>query len=163
LTSPREGAIAATPPCALSLKPKLSYPGWQQDVAEVEAVHRRRGDSFTSVNNAVGNMQREQQVHRGDRSHPVTRALDALTPTLTYPGWQADTKQVEQCTYPGWQTDTKQVEQCTGLDLVNDGDSKWMEDLGKICEKQRTHEGDRSHPTLRALVAHIKRLAAMMA
>ena len=43
-------------------------------------------------------MRRKQQVHSGDRSHPFIRELDALTPTLSYDGWENDARIIE---WPG--------------------------------------------------------------
>lgn len=40
-------------------------------------------------------MLRKQQVHDGDRSHPIIRKLDALTPTLSYAGWEDDARKIE--------------------------------------------------------------------
>ena len=40
-------------------------------------------------------MLRKQQVHNGDRSHPIIRKLDAVTPTLSYAGWEDDAKKIE--------------------------------------------------------------------
>ena len=40
-------------------------------------------------------MLRKQQVHDGDRSHPIIRKLNALTPTLSYAGWEDDARKIE--------------------------------------------------------------------
>ena len=40
-------------------------------------------------------MLRKQQVHDGDRSHPIIRKLDALTPSLSYAGWEDDARKIE--------------------------------------------------------------------
>jgi hypothetical protein len=83
------------------LLPVLSYPGWKEDVAKVESHNWNHGgdSTFDNIDTATGNIRRKQQAHSGDRSHPVTRALDALAPTLSYQGWQADVAKVTQCTH----------------------------------------------------------------
>ncbi|KAJ1625636.1 hypothetical protein T492DRAFT_843784 [Pavlovales sp. CCMP2436] len=130
-----------------ALKLVLSYPGWERDVASVEAWHLE-AYSFSTIDSWLANIRRKQQAHSGDRSHPITRALDALTPTLTYPGWEQEARCIELCQYSAG-----------GSLRCNDS---WTDDLACMCEKQRVHEGDRSHPTLQSLDAHIKWLAGMM-
>eukprot|EP00747_Dinoflagellata_sp_TGD_P223391 gnl/TRDRNA2_/TRDRNA2_94966_c0_seq2.p1 gnl/TRDRNA2_/TRDRNA2_94966_c0~~gnl/TRDRNA2_/TRDRNA2_94966_c0_seq2.p1 ORF type:complete len:296 (+),score=40.66 gnl/TRDRNA2_/TRDRNA2_94966_c0_seq2:137-1024(+) len=101
----------------------LSYPDWQKDVAEAECHHREaRNREFNIVSDFVlrplavklniipligilgdvktfdehlEEMRKKQKMHVGDRSHPELRALDALKPKLSYPGWQKDAADVE--------------------------------------------------------------------
>jgi hypothetical protein len=134
-----------------ALSKTLSYSGWTEDVSKVKAYHWKG----TFIRDALGNMRRKQREHSGDRSHPVTRALDALSPTLSCPG--------SQLSYPGWQADVAEVAQCTRGSLIFYNDRMWMRALERMRERQRVHSGDRSHPNLQALDTHIKWLAAMMA
>ena len=76
-----------------ALKPTLSYPGWRQDVAKAEQYHAQYP---SLVNDHLAAMRKKQAMHGGDRSHAHLRALDALKPTLSYPGWQQDVAKAEQ-------------------------------------------------------------------
>ena len=59
----------------------------RQDVAKAERYHT---EFPTLVNGHLTAMRKKQTMHGGDRSHTQLRALDALVPTLSYPGWQQD-------------------------------------------------------------------------
>jgi hypothetical protein len=120
--------------------PVLSYPGWKQDIAEVEAYHWEG----TCIRDALGNIRRKQQQHSGDRSHPVTQVLDVLVPTLSYPGWHKDVAEVAQCTRSS---------------LIYSTDRMWMRKLERMRERQHVYSGDRSHPDLQALDALSKTLS----
>ena len=65
----------------------FSYDGWRRDAKEAERMHR---EYHNLVPDILATMRRKQQVHGGDRSHPYIRRLDALTPTLSYNGWEDD-------------------------------------------------------------------------
>ena len=69
--------------------------------AELAEQKRREATStmFDSTPDILRTMRRKQQVHNGDRSHKYIRRLDALTPTLSYSGWQDDARSIE------WPTD----------------------------------------------------------
>jgi hypothetical protein len=120
----------------------LSYPGWEEDAAAAEAHHSkyaaRSGGGFFTVEAAIGNMRRKQQAYTGDRSNPVTRALDELIPMLGYPGWELDARLVEQC--------PRAV-------VSVYSDAAWMDELEKMRERQRVHAGESSHQNLQALDA----------
>ena len=76
-----------------ALKPTLSYQGWQRDVAEVESDYARYSVSIAA--RTLAKVRKKQQLHDGDRGHPLLRELDALKPTLSYQGWQRDVAEVE--------------------------------------------------------------------
>ena len=70
----------------------------------------------------------------GDRSDPTLQMIDnELVPTLTYDGYQDDVKDLEAAFYRG--------------DMRFD----FVEMHFKIKEKQKLHEGDRSHEHLQKL------------
>ena len=58
----------------------------RRDADKAEKHHVRFGDA----SDMLASMRRKQQLHSGDRSHPFIRKLDALTPTLSYDGWEED-------------------------------------------------------------------------
>ena len=78
-------------------------------------------------------MRRKQQLHRGDRSHPFIRKLDALTPTLSYDGWEKDARIIE----------------CAGGNGIFEGlgmDEKGVDRLlARMRRRQAECDGDRSH------------------
>lgn len=62
----------------------------------------RRGTShqvppkpYAFMSDVPDTMLSKQQVHDGDRSHPIIRKLDALTPTLSYAGGEDDARKIE--------------------------------------------------------------------
>ena len=73
------------------LKAALSYNGWRRDADKVEEEHAR---GWGRASHMLASMRRKQQLHSGDRSHPFIRKLDALTPTLSYAGWEEDARMI---------------------------------------------------------------------
>ena len=125
-----------------------SYEGWRRD-AELAEEHHRKATStmFDTTPDILDTMRRKQQVHNGDRSHEYIRELDALTPTLSYSGWQDDARSIE------WPTDYYR-------DCYTDGgvESTFV----RMRKKQAEHDGDRSHKNLRELDELVARLARNM-
>ena len=76
------------------MKTALSYDGWRLDADEAEKQHATRPYS-REASDILDSMRRKQQLHSGDRSHPFIRKLDALTPTLSYAGWEEDARMIE--------------------------------------------------------------------
>ena len=74
------------------LQVTCSYDGWRWDAELAEERHRGHPNLVPDI---LDTMRRKQQVHSGDRSHPFIRALDALTPTLSYDGWKDDARTIE--------------------------------------------------------------------
>ena len=70
----------------------FSYDGWRRDADEAEERHAMFGRGASGM---LDSMRRKQQLHSGDRSHPIIRKLDALTPTLSYSGWKEDARRIE--------------------------------------------------------------------
>ena len=84
------------------LETKFSYDGWQMDAelaekCDKELINPFFGPFLAKVDlwAVLDTMHRKQQVHDGDRSHPFILKLDALTPTLSYTGWEYDAKTME--------------------------------------------------------------------
>ena len=84
-------------------------------------------------------MRRKQQLHRGDRSHPFIRKLDALTPTLSYDGWKEEARVIE---WPGGDFIF------FGLSMTESVVDRL---LARMRRKQAKFDGDRSHKDLREL------------
>ena len=117
------------------LETEFSYDGWHHDADEAEKYYVRFGDPAM-----LGSMRRKQQLHSGDRSHPLIRKLDALTPTLSYDGWEKDARIIE---WPG------------AGDGILEGLSMTESDVDKLLarmrRKQAECDGDRSNKDLREL------------
>jgi hypothetical protein len=109
----------------------FSYDGWRKDAKRAEELHREYPSLVPEI---LDKMRRKQQVHSGDRSHKYIRKLDALTPTLSYDGWEDDARKVE------WPE--------TGHLNFRDPAEKMLE---VMRTKQAEHSGDRSHANLREL------------
>ena len=98
------------------LETTFSYDGWQLDIRRAVVCRPDVGVCFhlsiyaelaeerhikyppkpyVYVGRPIDTMLRKQQVHDGDRSHPIIRKLDALTPTLSYAGWEDDARKIE--------------------------------------------------------------------
>ena len=77
------------------LKTKFSYDGWKQDAEIAEERDIKYPEHPICAWAVLDTMLRKQQVHDGDRSHPFIRKLDALTPTLSYAGWEGDARRIE--------------------------------------------------------------------
>jgi hypothetical protein len=111
-----------------SLRPKLTYDGWKKDFKRAEQIHVGSHELIT-FSTFIEGMKRKQAKHIGDRSHSDLRYLDSLR--LTYPGWQNDVTEANE-------------KHLRGYDICK---------IDKFCltEKQKMHEGKRSHPRLVAL------------
>ena len=85
------------------LKPTLSYPGWQRDVAEVERDYTRHSHGSSVPARTLAKVRWKQHLHDVGRNDAFLRELDALKPTLSYEGWQRDVDKVERdyAEYPG--------------------------------------------------------------
>ena len=124
------------------LETKFSYDGWHHDADEAEKYYVRFGDAFSDIGLGamLDSMRRKQQLHSGDRSHPFIRKLDALTPTLSYDGWEKDARIIE---WPG------------AGDGIFEGLSMDESDVDKLLarmrRKQAECDGDRSNKDLREL------------
>ena len=128
-----------------ALETIYSYEGWRRDAELAEEKHRADWCSITP--HILRTMRRKQQVHNGDRSHKYIRELDALTPTLSYSGWQDDARSIEWPTdYP----DDGYTDHCVESRFV------------LMRKKQAEHDGDRSHKNLRELDELVARLAKNM-
>ena len=90
-----------------TIKPALSYGGWQQDAAEVEDGLVRCGPSVAL--SLLAKMRRKQRLHGGDRSDVELQVLDDATQRLTYGGWEVDVARVERDWTDGWDTDIQEV------------------------------------------------------
>ena len=138
--SARDGAPAASEDLSSrkqwnELEMIFSYDGWGRDADQAEEEHARYGQASAILDS----MRRKQQLHSGDRSHPFIRKLDALTPTLSYDGWEEDARMIE----------------CAGGNGVFEGlgmDEKGVDRLlARMRRKQAECDGDRSHKDLREL------------
>jgi len=109
------------------LMKKLTYDGWRDDVQEAEKKHLYSPFDFEYV---VRRIERKKKVSVGDRSDKDLKFLDSLR--LTYPGWEKDWQQAFDHYIGGFTL------RCFGFKFC-------------LTEKQRMHEGDRSHPRLVAL------------
>ena len=120
-----------------TIKPALSYGGWQQDAAEVEDGLVRCGPSVAL--SLLAKMRRKQRLHGGDRSDVELQVLDEVKQGLTYDGWEKDVGRVERDWVGGWNTNIHAVRE-------------------KMRRKQRLHEGDRSDVVLQVLDDATQRL-----
>merc|ERR1711935_780094 len=77
------------------LKTRFSYDGWKRDAEIAEERDIKYPEHPICAWAILDTMLRKQQVHDGDRSHPFIRKLDALTPTLSYAGWEGDARNIE--------------------------------------------------------------------
>ena len=77
------------------LETRFSYDGWKQDAEIAEERDIKYPEHPICAWAILDTMLRKQQVHDGDRSHPFIRKLDALTPTLSYAGWEGDARNIE--------------------------------------------------------------------
>lgn len=104
----------------------LTYPGWERDFRKAEDYHITLPDLFAGK---IDGMKEKQKMYEGDRSHPNLQQLDALC--LTYDDWQRDVVAAEEAH--------------TSKPFM------FREKLQEIKEKQKMHQGDRTHPRLMAL------------
>merc|ERR1712008_289303 len=119
------------------LKAAVDYDGWQTDakLAEKRQINR----SERTVSAILDTMLRKQQVHDGDRSHPFIRKLDALTPSLSYPGWKDDARRIE------WPKANWGDLSFQGVGMREDEVDQELETMRR---KQAKHTGDRSQAIL---------------
>ena len=73
----------------------FSYDGWQMDAEFAEERDIEYPNNPEAMEAILDTMLRKQQVHNGDRNHPIIRKLDAVTPTLSYTGWEIDARKIE--------------------------------------------------------------------
>ena len=131
----------------------LSYDGWRRDADVADAEYKRDPRVLSYI---LATMRRKQQVHSGDRSHPFIRELDALTPTLSYDGWENDARIIE------WPVESGPLGQSMlfeGLDMDKDSVDRV---LARMRRKQAERDGDRSNKGLRDLEELVARLARNM-
>ena len=126
--------VPRVPTDTKGLETIFSYDGWKVDANQIEENHASNPTKASAI---LDTMLFKQQVHGGggDRSHPYIRKLDALTPTLSYAGWEADARQVE------WP-------EVNFYDLMRTREQYVEIVLERMRRKQAVHSGDRSHPNL---------------
>ena len=112
------------------LKMKLTYDGWRDDFQNAEQRHLHYVHCPDTFDHVLKGLERKQKVSEGDRSDENLKILDSLQ--LSYPHWQED-----------WQEAFRHYKK--GFDL------KKSRELFLLKEKQRMHDGNRSHPRLVAL------------
>lgn len=112
-----------------NILPSLNYNGWERDRDKAMKEHIANKEGFAFKRMIIG-MKRKQALHIDDRTHPSIQYVDSLSPS--YPGWEKDVKSMLDCHITGYCIDWTQF---------------------RITEKQRMHEGNRSHPRLVALDA----------
>ena len=135
----------------------FSYDGWHVDAEHAEECEHPR-----LVSAILDTMLRKQQVHDGDRSHPFIRKLDALTPTLSYAGWEADARKLE---WPEANSDTVYTHALCGMGMRGDEfdtELEWMrqKQVAHVKDRQNNYVpgSDRSHANLRRLDDMVNRL-----
>ena len=109
-----------------ALARSTTYPGWQKDFQKAEEAHFSYGIGL-GVKNLLHILKEKQRVHKGDRSHPRLKQLDALT--ITYPDFQEDVSKAEDAHF-------------------KDLRGSFLEHLKNLQNKQAAFMGDRSHPDL---------------
>ncbi|CAB9515903.1 IAP repeat-containing protein 3 [Seminavis robusta] len=109
----------------------LTYPGFERDKREAEAVHLGSSNLSLSFDAAIRRLKVKQRAHDEQksmrsihRSHPNLVSLDALK--LSYPGWNEDAQRAEEAHNSNPNCD-------------------FLEILRKIQVKQLRFENDRSH------------------
>ncbi|KAL7498896.1 hypothetical protein ACHAWT_008586 [Skeletonema menzelii] len=109
------------------LMKNVTYDGWRDDFRKAEHKHLHHPFIFDSV---LKEIERKQKISIGDRSDEELKVLDSLS--LSYPGWKRDWQEAFRGYIQGFSLDYLQIIFC-------------------LNEKQRMHNGDRSHPRLVAL------------
>jgi len=116
---------------------QLSYPGFERDKREAEAIYFGTGRLNLGFDAAIRRLRVKQRAHEEqrsnkpiNRSHPNIVSLDALH--LTYPGWKRDVEQAEK-------THRKHP------------DCDFFSVLRRLQIKQLRHENDRSHYRLQEI------------
>ena len=144
------------------LKTKFSYEGWKQDAEIAEERDITYPEHPICAWAILDTMLRKQQVHDGDRSHPFIRKLDALTPTLSYAGWEADARKLE---WP--ETTSRDSVYTLSSRRMGMRGGEFDSELELMRRKQGTHVkkqnnyvlgSDRSHANLRRLDDMVNRL-----
>ena len=149
------------------LETKFSYDGWQMDAELAEECDTKDIVKYTFFSTVdlwaiLDTMHRKQQVHDGDRSHPFIRKLDALTPTLSYAGWEADARKLE---WP--ETTSRDSVYTLSSRRMGMRGGEFDSELELMRRKQGTHVkkqnnyvlgSDRSHANLRRLDDMVNRL-----
>ena len=112
----------------------LTYPGFERDKREAEAIHFGTSDLSLSFDAALRRLKVKQRAHEEQRSirsihrsHPNLVTLDSLN--LTYPGWKQDFTKAEK-------------------KHNDDPTSDIMDLIRKMQVKQFRHENDRTHSRL---------------
>jgi len=104
----------------------VNYHGSESDIMEAEEIHTSKPFMFPDK---LHEIREKQRMFEKDRSHPRLVALDQLK--LTYPDWERDKIKAE--------------------DYHVRIPDLFMSKLMGMKEKQKMHEGDRSHPNLQTL------------
>ena len=106
----------------------VTYDGWRKDLRAAEKKHLDCPQSFEYV---LKEIERKQKLSVGDRSDEELIFLDSLR--LSYPGWEKDwQKALRHYTRGYYNSSTSHIN-------------------FSMTEKQRMHNGNRSHPRLVAL------------
>lgn len=115
----------------------LTYPGFERDKREAEAVHSGNSKLALGFDAAIRRLRVKQRAYEEQksmktihRSHPNLVALDALE--LSYPGWQQDHQKMESAHNKNPNCD-------------------FTEMLRKIQVKQLRYENDRTHYRLKEI------------
>jgi hypothetical protein len=108
------------------LRLTLSYPGWQDDFIDAERALLIHAEDLEDLH--FFKMEEKQRMLNGDRSHERLQRLDSHT--FSYPGWQLDVRKAEE-----------------GHVLHKSG-CCFDQCLQGMLNKERVHNGDRSHPDL---------------
>lgn len=106
---------------------ELAYPGHEQDKQDLEQWHLSHppdDDTDAVFRDKLEGLRNKDALFFGDRSHPNVVVLDELV--LTYPDWQSDFQE----------TIKVHCDQPAGL---------FPDRLHMLREKQRIHQGDRTH------------------
>jgi hypothetical protein len=107
-----------------------SYTGWEEDFRKAEEAHvdYEGAYGYPGFSEILQMMKKKQMVHLGHRSHRDLMRLDVLKPSLSYPGWEADFNDAEEThmSYRGY----------------------FKDQYHKLTERQRMHDGNRSHRRL---------------
>ncbi|KAL7491145.1 hypothetical protein ACHAWT_000592 [Skeletonema menzelii] len=109
------------------LMTNVTYDGWNDDLRAAEKKHLDRPRHFDSV---LKEIERKQKISVGDRSDEELKFLDSLD--LSYPGWKQDRQEALQ-------------------QYIRGHHSIFSRMKFSMAERQRMHNGDRSHPRLVAL------------
>ena len=112
----------------------LSYSGWQQDKAQAEQAHTS-DSTWHSFQDILAMMKKKQAIHTDRSSVAFLKTLDSYT--FTYDGWELDKEEAERLF-------VRSISLSACLQAAT-------EKLEGMKNKQKLHQGDRSHPQLKAL------------